>query len=142
MQSAVNCLDHPEHESVAQIETDRAAFVAASPVFGPIATWFSYGCSNWPIKPTLPEPDYSAPGAAPILVVGTTRDPATPYQQAVNLANELDSGVLLTPRGRWPHGIREWQRVHLERGGLLPVERTSAGRREPGADGRRVKEGR
>jgi hypothetical protein len=99
VQSAVNCLDHPEHESVAQIEADRSRYIDASPVFGPIATWFSYGCSNWPVAPTLPTPDYSAPGAAPILVVGTTRDPVTPYQLAVNLANELDSGVLLTRDG-------------------------------------------
>jgi pimeloyl-ACP methyl ester carboxylesterase len=99
VQSAVNCLDHPEHESLAQIEADRAEFVKASPVFGPIATWFSYACSNWPIKPALSTPDYAAPGAPPIVVVGTTRDPATPYQMAVNLANELDSGVLLTRNG-------------------------------------------
>ena len=38
-------------------------------------------------------------GAAPIVVVGTTRDPATPYQQAVKLAAELDSGVLLSRDG-------------------------------------------
>jgi hypothetical protein len=40
-----------------------------------------------------------APGAAPIVVIGTTRDPATPYQEAVAMAKELDSGVLLTRDG-------------------------------------------
>lgn len=44
-------------------------------------------------------PDYSAPGAAPIVVVGTTGDPATPYESAVRLADLLDSGVLLTREG-------------------------------------------
>jgi hypothetical protein len=38
-------------------------------------------------------------GAAPILVVGTTRDPATPYQWAINMAKELSSGLLLTRVG-------------------------------------------
>ena len=38
-------------------------------------------------------------GAAPILVVGTTRDPATPYEWAVALADQLESGVLLTRDG-------------------------------------------
>jgi pimeloyl-ACP methyl ester carboxylesterase len=99
VQSAINCLDHPEHESLDDIRAGRAAFVAASPVFGPFAAWFPYPCSNWPIQPSEPKPDYSAPGAAPILVVGTTRDPATPYQDAVNLAHELRSGVLLTRDG-------------------------------------------
>ncbi len=38
-------------------------------------------------------------GAAPILVIGTTRDPATPYQWAVALADQLESGVLLSRDG-------------------------------------------
>jgi len=32
-------------------------------------------------------------------VLGTTRDPATPYQWAVNLASQLKSGRLLTRDG-------------------------------------------
>ncbi|MBA2560143.1 MAG: alpha/beta fold hydrolase [Propionibacteriales bacterium] len=99
VQSAVNCLDHPEHESLAQIEAGASEFVKHSPVFGQAATWWPYACSNWPVLSTQPRPDYSAKGAPPIVVVGTTRDPATPYQQAVDLANELDSGVLLSRDG-------------------------------------------
>ena len=45
--------------------------------------WFDYGCSNWPVTSTEKQPDFSAKGAPPIVVVGTTRDPATPYAQAV-----------------------------------------------------------
>ena len=41
----------------------------------------------------------SAAGAPPILVLGTTRDPATPYEQAVELADILDSGVLISRDG-------------------------------------------
>lgn len=99
VQSAVNCLDHPEHETVAQIEAGRQQFLKASPTFGAAAMWWPYACSNWPVRSSEPPPDYSAKGAPPILVVGTTRDPATPYQQAVNLANELSSGVLLSRNG-------------------------------------------
>lgn len=40
-----------------------------------------------------------AKGAAPIVVIGTTRDPATPYESAVELADQLESGVLLTREG-------------------------------------------
>ena len=43
--------------------------------------------------------EIDAKGAAPIVVVGTTRDPATPYDWAVGLADELDSGVLVTRDG-------------------------------------------
>ncbi|MFY9913692.1 MAG: alpha/beta fold hydrolase [Nocardioidaceae bacterium] len=98
-QSAVNCLDHPESESLRQIEAGRQDFTARAPVFGPVAMWWPYTCSNWPVKPTEPQPDFSAKGAAPIVVIGTTRDPATPYEQAVKLADELQSGVLLSRDG-------------------------------------------
>ena len=40
-----------------------------------------------------------AEGAAPIVVIGTTRDPATPYAWAVALADQLESGVLVTYEG-------------------------------------------
>ena len=40
-----------------------------------------------------------AKGAAPIVVVGTTRDPATPYRWAQSLASQLSSGTLLTYDG-------------------------------------------
>ena len=38
-------------------------------------------------------------GSPPIVVVGTTRDPATPYMWAQGLAKQLASGVLLTHEG-------------------------------------------
>ena len=40
-----------------------------------------------------------AKGAAPILVVGTTGDPATPYAWSQSLADQLESGQLLTWEG-------------------------------------------
>jgi pimeloyl-ACP methyl ester carboxylesterase len=96
---AVNCLDHPQDVSVQQIEGNEQEFLKASNVFGRVGMWFDYGCSNWPVTSTEKQPDFSAKGAPPIVVVGTTRDPATPYEQAVKLADELDSGVLLSRDG-------------------------------------------
>ena len=46
-----------------------------------------------------PSPTITAKGAAPIVVLGTTRDPATPYEEAVALASQLDSGVLVSRDG-------------------------------------------
>ena len=56
-------------------------------------------CSNWPYPVAEMPTSYSAEGAPPILVVGTTNDPATPYAQAVSLAKQLSSGVLITYEG-------------------------------------------
>lgn len=56
-------------------------------------------CSNWPYPvPDLPTV-YDAEGAAPILVIGTSNDPATPYANAVSLAKQLSSGVLISYEG-------------------------------------------
>ena len=99
VQSAVNCLDHPERATLEEIKSGASDFTEEAPIFGQAAQWWPYACSNWPVKPTEPQPDFSAKGAAPIVVVGTTRDPATPYEQAVKLADELDSGVLLSRDG-------------------------------------------
>lgn len=95
----INCLDHPQDVSVKEILANRQEFIDKAPVFGSVGMWFDYGCSNWPVQSTQDQPDFHAKGAKPIVVVGTTRDPATPYAQAVKLADELDSGVLLTREG-------------------------------------------
>jgi hypothetical protein len=39
---------------------------------------------------------YRATGSAPILVIGTTHDPDTPYQDAVSLSRTFDNAELLT----------------------------------------------
>ena len=56
-------------------------------------------CAFWPVRAPHDPGVIRAQGAPPILVVGTTGDPATPYEWAVNLAKELSSGVLLTRKG-------------------------------------------
>nr|WP_237742757.1 alpha/beta hydrolase [Actinopolymorpha alba] len=96
---AVNCLDRPDITSVKQAMAEEPAFRAASPRFGPFILWGSLTCAEWPVKPTGRPGAIHATGAKPILVVGTTRDPATPYEWAVRLAKQLDSGVLLTREG-------------------------------------------
>lgn len=99
---AVNCLDHPEGGTVEDAEATLPAFEEASPIFGPSLAWGAIGCGalseyaedgSGPIDEITP---ITAEGADPILVVGTTGDPATPYEWAQSLADQLSSGVLLT----------------------------------------------
>jgi pimeloyl-ACP methyl ester carboxylesterase len=96
---AINCLDRPDHETVAQLRADAASFAKTSPMLGAYFAWGNAQCTVWPVQATQVPHALRAEGAAPILVVGTTRDPATPYQWAVNLAHELSSGRLLTRVG-------------------------------------------
>jgi hypothetical protein len=68
-------------------------------VFGRIFAWSMISCSEWPIQPEQPAPIIDGAGAAPIVVIGTTRDPATPYHWAEALAGQLQSGVLVSRDG-------------------------------------------
>jgi pimeloyl-ACP methyl ester carboxylesterase len=104
---AINCLDRPHQASIAEIEATVAEFEAASPIFGPFLAWDELTCVEWPV-PTAPESArVSASGAAPIIVVGTTGDPATPYEWAESLASQLESGVLVTYEGSVHTAYRE-----------------------------------
>lgn len=97
---AVNCLDlAPAFRDPAQARAAVPAFRKASPVFGETFAWSALNCAYWPVKPTGTAHRIEAKGAAPILVVGTTRDPATPYIWAKALAAQLSSATLLTYEG-------------------------------------------
>lgn len=74
-------------------------FVAKAPTWGLGMVNSGMTCETWPVKPAAPPAPIAAAGSPPILVVGTTRDPATPYRWAEQLARQLDNGVLLTRDG-------------------------------------------
>ncbi|MBQ0848193.1 alpha/beta fold hydrolase [Streptomyces sp. BH-SS-21] len=98
--AAVNCLDLPAaFASPEEVEKGVPDFEKASPVFGEGLAWASLNCAYWPVKPTGEPHRIEAKGAAPIVVVGTVRDPATPYPWAQSLATQLSSGALLTYDG-------------------------------------------
>lgn len=95
---AVNCVDKPA-SSLADVKRQAARAAKEAPRFGEFIVWGALPCTYWPVKASEPTRALSAKGSAPILVVGTTRDPATPYQWSKNLASQLDKGVLLTYDG-------------------------------------------
>ena len=64
-------------------------------------------CEVWPYPPTGTRGEITADGAAPIVVVGTTNDPATPYEWSVALADQLSSGVLITRVGEGHTGYNK-----------------------------------
>lgn len=56
-------------------------------------------CGSWPVDATAPLTDVAAPDAPPILVIGNTGDQATPYENSVEIADELGRAALLTLEG-------------------------------------------
>ena len=97
--SVINCLDDPWSIPAAEVPDYYDEFEEASPTFGRVFAWGLVGCHGTPFETTEPEVEIDGSGAAPIVVIGTTRDPATPYEEAVAMAEQLESGVLLSRDG-------------------------------------------
>jgi pimeloyl-ACP methyl ester carboxylesterase len=81
------------------MRADEAALEQAAPTIGRYMAYGDILCSEWPAAFEGSREPITAEGSAPILVVGTTNDPATPYVWAQALAGELSAGHLVTYDG-------------------------------------------
>ncbi len=91
---AIMCADRSDRYTLADVKTDLPEFRRASPLFGPTMAWDSLLlCLDWPVPGTVEHPRVDAPGASPILLVGNTGDPATPYEGTAVMAKALGTGV-------------------------------------------------
>ncbi|MFH8519308.1 alpha/beta hydrolase [Streptomyces gelaticus] len=91
--TAINCADSKQRFTADETEAKLPEFRSASQVFGNYLGWSLLACTGWPVPGVWETPDVSAPGSAPILVVGNTGDPATPYEGARAMADALGKGV-------------------------------------------------
>ena len=96
---AVNCIDRPWPRDSAPYLALAEEVRADSPRFGPAIALSGLACADWPVDAVLEPRTIAAEGAPPVVVIGTTRDPATPYAWSVALADQLSSGVLLSYEG-------------------------------------------
>jgi pimeloyl-ACP methyl ester carboxylesterase len=96
---SIICLDHPAPRELSAYPALADASKAQAPVFGPVFAWAALSCGMWSVPSTLEAKPTRAPGAPPIMVVGTTGDPATPQAWAEALAGQLERGVLVLRRG-------------------------------------------
>ncbi|MEU9363681.1 alpha/beta hydrolase [Streptomyces avermitilis] len=101
-QRVISCLDDRQRPTPEETKKRLPEFEKISPVFGDFMGWDTAGwCHNWPVSGQYDNPEVSASGAEPVLVIGNTGDPATPYEGARKMADELgkDVGVELTWKG-------------------------------------------
>ena len=96
---AVNCLDIPVQGDMSTWEQQYRQNLQSSPTFGASLSNQDARCQAWGHNGTRKPAPIHAKGAAPILVVGTTGDPATPYAWSQAVADQLESGRLLTWEG-------------------------------------------
>ncbi|HZS21068.1 MAG TPA: alpha/beta hydrolase [Pseudonocardiaceae bacterium] len=97
---AVLCVDNPPIKDRNLARDVDAQYRAAAPFLdtGRPPSAALDNCAFWPVPPTGGPHHPQVPGLAPVLVISTTQDPATPYQAGVNLARALN-GRLLTYEG-------------------------------------------
>jgi pimeloyl-ACP methyl ester carboxylesterase len=95
----ISCLDDPSYVPFDEVPAHIPEFEEASPTFGRSDAWALTTCAGYTARSTEKPRPLHAAGAPPIVVIGTTRDPATPYEEAVALADQLESGVLVTRDG-------------------------------------------
>jgi pimeloyl-ACP methyl ester carboxylesterase len=95
----INCVDVASNRDPMHYDRLAVELAKISPRFGPGIAYGALPCAYWATDAVSTGWRTKATGAPPILVVGTTNDPATPYVWAEQMAKQLSSGVLLTNRG-------------------------------------------
>jgi len=93
------CLDFAVPTDIATYDKLGPAFTKASPLFGPWSQYSNLQCAYWPVKPKNQQGALTVSGAPPILLVGGTNDPATPYAEAQSVNRQIEGSVLLTRQG-------------------------------------------
>lgn len=95
----VNCIDRTDDASPERLASDAKKFGSFAPHFGPYIAWSTLPCHYWPYEPVRPPVELNGNGAADFIVIGTTRDPATPYSWATEVTAKFASAFLITADG-------------------------------------------
>ncbi|MEV0596150.1 alpha/beta hydrolase [Nonomuraea cavernae] len=95
---AITCVDSAERPDEAELTRTWKEAIKISPLFGNEGAGGI--CALWPVAGSDEARHVNAKGSAPILVVGGKGDPATPYQWAPRLTQQLGNATLLTYEGQ------------------------------------------
>jgi pimeloyl-ACP methyl ester carboxylesterase len=97
--TAIDCLDRPGPSDIAAYDEIGSAMAKASPILGPALQYDFLVCAYWPVKARRQVGPLEVRDAPPILLVGGTADPATPYVFAEAVNRQIPGSVLLTRKG-------------------------------------------
>ncbi len=95
----ITCLDWPEKRTLQEMANDQIEFAQKSPIFGPYLGYAGLVCKYWKADALLPTVELANIRTSPILVIGVTQDPATPYDWALTLAKSFKNARLITLEG-------------------------------------------
>lgn len=97
-QFVIDCLDWKGPRTTSEIVAEAKVFAAKAPVFGPYLAYSGLSCQFFP-RLTITSPVIKKISTTAILIVGTTRDPATPYRWALDLHRTLLNSRLISLNG-------------------------------------------
>ena len=126
---AINCLDDPTSVPFGKVPSLFPEFEEASPTFGRIFAWGMALCRGIDVSSSEEPLTIRGEGAAPIVVLGTSRDPATPLKWARGPLGPARLRRARRARRRRPHRLQRRQRVHRHPRRGLPARRRRARRR-------------
>ena len=97
----IECLDWQHNLTNDQVRANAATFKQAAPIFGPYVAYSGITCNmlNQKINRTQQSTDAHTAQiitSSPILIIGTTADPATPYAWAKTLNHLITNSRLIT----------------------------------------------
>jgi pimeloyl-ACP methyl ester carboxylesterase len=104
----IDCMDQALRPTVAEVDAETAAFHDAAPRLVPVDSAGGYACGFLP-PPADPRIEVTAAGAGPVLVIGTTGDPSTPFDSTRAMADKLDDGrlVVVTADQHTGYGVND-----------------------------------
>ena len=97
-QFVIDCLDWKGPRTTAEIAAEAKVFAQKAPIFGPYLAYSGLSCQFFP-KLAIASPVIKKISTSPILIVGTTRDPATPYRWALDLHKTILNSRLISLNG-------------------------------------------
>lgn len=97
--AAVNCIDRKDRPGVYQVSKYATAWKKQYPMFGEILAWGLLACEKWPAPAVGDVGTWKGGKIPPLLVVGTTYDPATVVEGARSLHKQMPGSRLLEWKG-------------------------------------------
>lgn len=92
--TAINCLDYTFPSGAEAMRAEAGALEEAAPTLGKYLGFGGAVCGQWPTAAQPLDGDVDPSGSAPVLVVGTRGDPATPYEWSESLSTAMSSPLL------------------------------------------------
>lgn len=97
--TAVKCIDVARPDDLEGFSLLAERVAEQAPVIGAAIANELLPCGAWPVDPEVPFPTIDDAAAPPAVILGNTGDAATPYADAVAVADRLPNAILVTHDG-------------------------------------------